>query len=335
LNSPKEQNTAAQLFKELKQKQIAPVYLFFGEEDFLIEQFTDAVHEAALQPGDKDFNLDIFWANEYDGAAIVNAAAAFPMMAERRLIIVKEIHLLDDKSQALLLKYAQKPSPTSCVILTSSKITAAVKKLRPLAFSIEAKPLYENQAPQWIKSHVKTRGFTISDEAIGLLQLNVGVSLRRLASEIDKIELLLKGRSEISIADVEAIVGSAKEFTIFELGDAVADKKLDKSLRVLERLLELGESAVGILAMLSRHFILLAKSKEIAGRRAQREEIAKLLKINAFFVEKYLQQSTKYKHEHLAQIFILLLRADQHLKSSYQKPRLVLETLIVEIYSLT
>ena len=336
MNSPKEQNTATQLFKELKQKQIAPLYLFFGEEDYLIEQYADAVLAAALNPGDQDFNLDVLYANECDGATIVNAAAAYPMMAERRTVIVREIHLLDEQSQTLLLKYAQKPSPTSCVILTSSKSSdagSAIKKLRALAFTVEAKPLYENQAPQWIKNHVKERGYTISEEAVSLLQINVGVSLRRLASEIEKIGLLLKGRTEISVEDVEAIVGSAKEFTVFELGDAVADKKLDKSLHVLDRLLELGESPVGILAMLIRHFMLLAKAKEMAGSRTQREEIAKLLKINPFFVEKYLQQSAKYKREHLAQIFAVLLRADQHLKSSYQKPRLVLELLIFEIYS--
>lgn len=335
MNSPKEQNTATQLYKDLKQKQIAPLYLFFGEEDYLIEQYADAVLAAALKSDDEDFNLDVYYGNECDGATIVNAASAYPMMAERRAVVVREIHLLDEQSQAMLLKYAQKPSPTSCVILTSSKSSPAgtLKKIRPLAFTVEAKPLYENHIPPWVKNHVKALGYTITDEAIGLLQINIGVSLRRIASEIDKIELLLKGRTEISVEDVEAIVGSAKEFTVFELGDAVAEKKLAKSLHVLDRLLELGESPVGILAMLIRHFILLTKTKEMIGSRTQKDEIAKLLKINSFFVEKYMQQSARFKREHLAQIFSLLLRADQHLKTSYQKPRLVLELLIFEIYS--
>lgn len=334
MNQPQPKYTFTHFYAELNEKKISQLYLFYGEEDFLIQQLMEALIKAVLQPGDADFNLDILYGNETDGAAIVNAAMSFPMMAERRLVIVKDFTLLNEKSLQLLLKYAEKPSASTCLCLISAKlgINAAMKRLKEICKTIEAKRLYDNQVPAWIKSFARERGYGISDQAASLLQINVGNSLRRLSSEIDKIELLIKA-NEITVDDVEAVVGATKEFNVFEFCDAVAGKQLEKSLRILNRLLELGESPVGLLVMLSRHFTIMAKAKELLLKRSTRSAIAKELHINHYFIDKYIQQTQKYRREQLQAIFQLMLTADQHLKSSYQKPKLVIESLLFEIYS--
>lgn len=332
----KEKYNATQFYSDLKAQNIAPVYLFYGEEDFLVKQFSEKLQKAVLQPGDEDFNLDIFYGNETDGATILNAAMAFPMMAEKRFVIVRDIHHLNDSGMQLLASYAEKPSPTTCLCLTSTKLNgtkSAVKKLKQFSKCIESKPLYDNQIPAWIQSHVKSRGYSISEEAASLLQINVGNSLRRLSSEIDKIELLKKEDKNITIKDIETIVGSTKEFNVFEFCDSVAALQNEKSLRIVNRLLELGESPIGVLVMLTRHYTILAKTKELAAKRASKMDMAKTLKVNPYFVDKYLQQARHYSREHLRHIFTLLLRADLQLKTSYQKPKLIIETLLFEILS--
>ncbi|MBN1464200.1 DNA polymerase III subunit delta [candidate division KSB1 bacterium] len=336
MNKASDKYTSNQFYADLHDGRIALFYLFYGEEEFLIRRATDALQKAALQPGDEDFNLDVLYGSETDGATIINAAMSFPMMASRRLVIVKDFHHLDEKGHALLLKYAEKPSPSSCLCLTSSKYTGAsgiIKKLAPYARVLEAKRLYDNQVPAWIRSHLKERGYTIAEEAATLLQMNVGNSLRRLSSEIDKIELLKKESRDITIEDVEAVVGATKEYNVFEFCDAVAGKDVEKSLRILYRLIELGESPVGLLVMLNRHFAILAKTKELALKRTAKEEMAKNLRVNHYFLDKYLQQAQKYRREQIQQIFQLMLTADAQLKMSYQKPRLTLETLLFEIFS--
>ncbi|MBN1479148.1 DNA polymerase III subunit delta [candidate division KSB1 bacterium] len=334
MKQPQPKYTLTQFYADLKADKISQLYLFYGEEDFLVKQLVDALRKAVLQPGDEDFNLDVLYGNETDGAAIINAAMSFPMMAERRLVIVKDITLLNEKSLQLLVKYAEKPSKSTCLCLTSAKLgnSATIKKLKELCKVIEARRLYDNQVLGWIKSHVKDRGYSISEEAASLLQINVGNSLRRLSSEIDKIELLT-GAKEITIRDVEAVVGSTKDYNVFEFCDAVAGKHLEKSLRILNRLLELGESPVGLLVMLSRHFTIIVKAKELLSKRSSKSDIAKELRINQYFVDKYIQQAQKYRRDQLQGIFQLLLSADQHLKTSYQKPKLVIESLLFEIYS--
>ncbi len=329
--------SATQFYSDLKAHNIAPVYLFYGEEDFLVKQYSDRLQKAVLQPGDEDFNLDIFYGNESDAAAVVNAALAFPMMAEKRLVVVRDIHFMNDSSMQLLVKYAERPSPTTCLCLTSSKLNgtkSVVKKLKQLARCIESKPLYDNQIPDWIQTHIMSRGYSISEEAATLLHINVGNSLRRLSSEIDKIELLKKDDKNITIEDIETIVGSTKEFNVFEFCDAVAARDNEKSLRIINRLLELGESPIGVLVMLTRHYTILTKTKELVTKRASKNDMASTLKVNPYFVDKYVSQARLYSRDNLRNIFQLLLQADQHLKTSYQKPKLVIESLLFEIYSL-
>lgn len=333
-----EKYSSTQFYKDIKAGHIAPMYVFHGNEEFILKQLTEALLRSALQPSEKDFNLDILYGNETDGATIVNTAMSYPMMAERRVVVVKQFHLLADKDLHLLYKYAEKPSTSSCLLLTSDKLTglsSALKKLSPPAKIVEAKTLYDNQVPAWVKSHMKERGYTISDEAITLLQVNVGNSLRRLSSELDKIELRLQDTKDISVHDVEQVVGLTKEFNIFEFCDAVAEQNTQKSLRILNRLLELGESPVGILVMLTRHFTIIAKAKEMVIAQTRRDQISKALRINPYFVDKYLKQASKYKRDQLRHVFGMLLKADQYLKRSYQKPRLVLESLLFEIHSTT
>ncbi len=328
--------STSQFHKDLKAGDVAPIYLFYGEEEFIINQLTEALLKSVLQPGDADFNLDVLYGNETDGATIVNIAMSYPMMAERRVVVVKQFHHLGEKDMPLLIKYAEKPSTSSCMVLTSDKFTgtnATIKKLSPYCKAIEAKTMYDNQIPAWVKNHVKERGFSISDEAVSLLQLNVGNSLRRLVSEIDKIELKNKERKEITVPDVEQVVGITKEFNIFEFCDSVAEQNIQKSLRILDRLLELGESPIGILVLLTRHFTIIAKAKEMVLAQLRRDQISKSLRVNPYFVEKYLRQAAKYKREQLNKVFHSLLQADIYLKSSYQKPRLVLESLLFEIHS--
>ncbi len=332
----KAKNSESDFYKSLKERRFAPVYFFHGAEEYLIQQYVDDLVSAALSEVDRDFNLTVLYARETDGATLINTAAAFPMMAERRVVVAKEVHELQEQGRALLLKYILKPSPTTCLVLTSSESSKAaefIKKVSAAAFTLEAKPLYENQVGPWLEAFVKKRGLSITREAAMLLQSEAGSSLRQLVNEIDKVELRLQGRRPIEVADVEAVVGRSRQFTVFELRDAVAERNLKKALRILKRLLDYGERPIGLLAALSAHFAALAKAKEM-DRRTPPEEMARILRTAPFFCEKYLRQAALYSSEQLATVFELLMQADQQLKSSYLKPEMVLQLLIVEITSL-
>lgn len=326
--------TTQQKPKKTEQDRIYPVYLITGPEDFLVEQNTTRLKQLAVVPGTEDFNLDILYANETDAAAIVNIAMSYPMMAERRTVIVKNLEWLPTKGIELLVNYVQKPAPTTCLILTAQKLDfrkTHFSKIKAGSTFIEAKPLYENQIPDWVRNFLREKGLQISDEALRLLQASTGTSLRRIVSELEKVLVNLDGKTLIELADIERVVGVSRQFNIFEFCDAVGSKNIKKSIHILNGMLQLGESPQGMLAMLNRHFFILTKIKDLLAQNTRKEQMAKELKVNPYFVDNYARQASSFTRARLTEVFDLLLDADLKLKTSYQKPKMVLEMLLINI----
>jgi len=325
------------LLPELKAGKILPVYLLYGEEEFPIKSILDQAVDLVIDESAKDFNFDVFYANEVDAPAIVNVAMSYPMMAERRLVVVKNLHQMQDSGLQLIASYCEKPSETTCLFLTGQKLNGKnkhIKKIKSSAITFESKLLYDNQVPSWLTQYASEQGLSITPKAIALLQSNVGNSLKTLSVEIEKIKLNLAGKTEINEDDVENVVGVSREFNIFELNDAIAEHRFEQGLKILDRMLQLGESPIGILVMLTRHFFTIAKVKEMKIAHLSKNEIASRVRINPYFVDKYAKQSQRYSRKELEQVFTFLQAADLHIKTSYQKPKLELEVLFFNIGNL-
>ncbi|MBN2412916.1 DNA polymerase III subunit delta [candidate division KSB1 bacterium] len=324
--------TAQKLTQDIKKKNFASVYLFYGEEPFIIEKYVQDIIKNALEPGNEDFNLDILYGNEVDGAKIVNIAMSYPMMTDKRVVLVKNIHLLKTASLELLLKYIQNPSKTTCLLLTCAGLSNKhLKEIDKICTSFYAKPLYDNQIPEWIQDYLADKKMTITNEALRLLHASTGNSLQNLSMEIEKILLNIGERERIETADVEAVVGTSKLYNVFELCDSVGFKKLQVSIHILNHLLQLGESPGLIISMLNRHFTRLLITKELNVHKTNEQEMARVLKVHHFFVRNYIRQAGFFNNQQLKKAFTLLLETDELLKSSSQKPSLLLELLLIKL----
>ncbi len=324
--------TAQKLTQDIKKKKFAPVYLFYGEESFVIEKFVQDIIKNALEPGNEDFNLDILYGNETDGAKIVNIAMSYPMMTDKRVVLVKNIHMLKTPSLELLLKYIQNPAKTTCLLLTCVGLgNKHLKEIDKICTSFYAKPLYDYQIPEWIQDYLAGKKMTITNEALRLLHASAGNSLQNLSMEIEKILLNTGDRERIETADVEAVVGASKQYNVFELCDSVGYKKLQVSIHILNHLLQLGESPGLIISMLNRHFTRLLITKELNVHKTNEQEMARVLKVHHYFVKNYIRQAGFFSNRQLKNAFSLLLETDELLKSSGQKPRMLLELLLLKL----
>ena len=244
----------------IRKKEFAPVYFFFGDEDFLIDEIVDAVVAEGVDPATKGFNLDIIHGSEVNGKDIVSIASSFPMMAERRVVIVKDFDRVSNKE--LVEPYLEHPSPSTSLILIASKPDARKKPyplLKKNSVGGEFSRLYDNEIPGWIQRRVAQLRRTMTPEAAELLQAYVGNSLREISNQIDKLLIAVGSKPAIEVEDVEAVVGISKEFTVFELTKMVGEKNISRSIEIVERMLDSGESPQLIIVMLTRHFIIMAK----------------------------------------------------------------------------
>ncbi|MDA0747695.1 MAG: DNA polymerase III subunit delta [bacterium] len=314
-----------------KKGEIAPLYLLHGAEELEKESALANLVETVVEPAARTFNLDIFRGEDLSVEDVVGRAASFPMMAPRRLVVIKRAERLNEPALRELLPFVENPSDTTVLIFTAEKFDARKKffsELRKRAVVIEFKPPYDNEIPAWIQKRVSAQGKRIEPKAVTLLQLSAGSRPQELANEIEKLVIYTDTRDTITQEDVQSVTSTSRGTTVFELADAVGKQEPDTALAVLKQLLEQGENPVGVVAMLIRHIAILRKARWLQAQRLPRDELATQLKVPPFFLSGYLDQATLFSDQALWNAYEALLNADNQLKSRSRNTLLSLSQLI-------
>ncbi len=323
--------TFAELEKSLKQKQFSPVYLFFGEEEFLVAEGIRVLIEQAVDESTASFNLDILYGSDIEARQILGIATSYPMMADRRVVIVKEFEKVAGKET--LVSYLEKPCTTTCLALIASKTDFRQKVfdvLKKKAVLIECKTPYDNEIPSWIQNRIKKLGKTISQDASALLHARTGNSLRVVQSEIDKLFIYVEGKKEIGVEDVEEVVGISKLFNIFELEKYLGSMDLYRTLEIMERMLDAGESPIGMVVMLTKYFQKISLYHEFSSQRLNEFTLGTKLGIPSFKLKEFIDAARNYSREDVTKCFGHLIEADEALKISAD-PKLTMTLLMYKI----
>ncbi len=312
---------------------IAPVTLLHGAEDFLIDECLQAIVEKTLNDQTRGFNFDVAYGSKSNVQEVIALASAFPMMAEKRVVVVKEFEKLatTEPAKEILKAYLEHPLASTCLVLVSLEPDFRKKPftdLKKLAELVECKPLYDNQVPDWIENRIRMLGKQPDPEACRLLHAYVGNSLRALQNEIDKLFIYLGERKNVGGADVTEVVGASKGYTIFELQNAVGRKDLREALRILHAMLEAGQSPQMIIVMLTRFFQQLWKISELRTKRIPDAALAKEAGVHPFFLKQLVQYQSNFNNAHIESSFRSLLEADVILKSTSRDKQGVMDLLV-------
>ena len=324
----KEGLTVDDLMSAVAQGKFSPVYLFHGEEDFLAEEAADTIVRSAISPEQQGFNLDVMYGSEADARDIVSHASSFPMMADRRVVVVRDFDKLSHNE--ILSAYLEHPSPSTCLILHCTKPDFRKKPYliaKRTATVVKFDAMRDNQIPGWISKRARQQGREIDAEAAKILAAYVGTSLREVQNELDKLYVFVGEKRSISSVDVQAVVGVSKEFNIFELQNAIGAKDLARSTEILARMLDAGESPVLIIVMLTRYFTLLWKLFDL--RRKGVQDFAGALGVHPYYVKDYVAAVGKYTVAELEHSFEVLASADEQLKSSTLAPGHIMQNMLV------
>lgn len=207
------------------------VYLFHGEESFLIGRELEKIEKEAIQPGYEEFNKFTYFGLDAKGARILDQATTRPMIGDPQLVLLKNAHQFKDWDS--LLSYVKNPVDFTILVIAhpEKKIdgrTAFYKQVKilkdeGLAEIQEFKKLYDNKVPEWIASEVRNRGLQISMKAATLLTEYLGNNIEGIVKELDKLEINLeKGSKELSVDLIEKYVGQSRKFGVFELTKAMS-----------------------------------------------------------------------------------------------------------------
>jgi len=315
----------------LKEQKFSPLYFFYGDEPYLIQQAVQYLKTCALHGMMIDFNFTSYYAADIDVINIRDEVETLPMMSARRVVILREVQDLTDKEWDQLEPVLASPVESTVFILAGTKIDKRKKFFKLLseqAVMVEFKKPYENQIPGWIRHICRANGLDIHEEAIQLLHRLTGSQLTEIESEIKKLADFVGERKAVQIEDVAQCVSRRKEENVFELADKIASGDRASALMNLAHLLEQGQSEIGIISLVARHIRILLLIKQGQGMGLAGQKLATFAQVPGYFLQQYLTQAKQWSEKQLESTLLVLADTDRALKSSPLSSHIWLENLI-------
>ena len=326
-----------ELHASLGKKQLLPVYLLQGEEDFLLEKGCGEILDAAVPAEHRDFNQEVLDCADLDAREITARASSMPMMGDRRAIVARNVDRLSPRDLELLQAYVDRPSESTVLILVARKADLRKKPFAGLhsrGAAFDFAPVSEETLPGWITDRVRARGGTIDEEGADLLAAYVGSSLREIDSEIEKLLTFVGKGIEVTAQHVADLVGFSREFTIFELQNAIGQGNLPRALKILEHMLRDNYAVVLLMAMLTSYFANIWKLHYYLrlSPPPNRGELMSKLRFGPRVLESYMEAARRYPVASVERAFCLLADADVQYKSTtLAEVRDILFAMLVQI----
>lgn len=323
-----------QIIKQIESGSFEKIYFLHGEEPYFIDAITDAVINNALQESERDFNQTILYGKESDATSIIAEAKGYPMMAERRVVVLKEAQYMKDIEE--LSPYFENPSDQTILVInykhkkydTRKKSVKAAAK-NGLVYKADKIPDY--RLSDWIEKYVKTIGYGISPKAAILISEFLGNDLGKIVNELEKLSILVEKGTTINEVHVEENIGISKDYNVFELVNAVSDGDVLKANKIIDYF-EHNPKATHITIIISNlfnHFSRIMKIHFMPNK--SREAIATAVRVPPFVAGQLLSSAKRYNPKKLAANIALLheydLKSKGIMNSSFTEAQLSRELI--------
>jgi DNA polymerase III subunit delta len=320
-----------ELERELKNGLLRPVYLISGPEQYQCRAAVDMLKSSVLSAESAAFDYSEFSAGDALIDEILAAANTFPMVAERRLVLVTGVEKLKESEQEILLNSLKNLSSRCALILLATDLDhrkTFYRSLNEKYCAIECQKLKGIALEKWAETYIRQRGYGISASAIKRIVDLAGSDLQSLSVELEKLVLYAGNEKNIANSAIDDLVRSSRQHGIFELIDAISRKDRNSALKLLSNLLSMGEHPLVVVTMMARHCRQILIVKECLHQGKSNRETGTIAQIPAFILEQFIRQSRSADSTTVQEMYIRLADIDRMLKSSSADGHLLLENLI-------
>jgi len=306
------------------------LFIVYGEERFFHDSVLAKIEESHFKnKAERDLNYHIFYGTENSVSEILSSCLSFPMLAERKLVVVKEFDRLQIADKESFLKYASNPQTTTTLVLIAEKfgVNKFQKDILGLAISVRCNNLNPGDIYQWSFEKFKEAKIKANKDSIAFLIENIGANLLRLNLEIEKINNYLDPEETLTLEKVSKITGFTKDVNIFNFQKCLAAKNLKSSLKIGFHLLEQGESMAAILPMIFIFFRRLWTVKQLLEKNHSEKQILSLMGGSSYAYRDIFATHGNFSYQHLQLIFEKILEAEIHLKTTQRATESILTIL--------
>ncbi|MCP9496013.1 MAG: DNA polymerase III subunit delta [Pyrinomonadaceae bacterium MAG19_C2-C3] len=333
-------HTRDDLRRALAAKNIEPLYLLYGAEDFLRDRAARAITDAALAGAAAPaFNEATYNLNSNDVQAVIAAAEQLPMMAARRVVRVTDFTKMSERDEEILVRYVTRPATTSVVIFIADELDKRrrlSKALLNACYAVEFPVLTPAELTAWGRSALKESKATIDDRTLAHVIALVGANARTLSIELGKLATAALPSGHITFDLVEALTARSRELSNFELADHLIAGDRRRALETLQILFEDKAEPLMLLGLIASQYRRLSLAKEMMTAGAPNNEVFRVISLLFNKREDFLATARRADAARLARGIVRIAETDVAIKTSLggggaSGSRLQLEMLVGEL----
>ncbi|MBQ6715861.1 MAG: DNA polymerase III subunit delta [Clostridia bacterium] len=337
--------TWQELFDEIKNGYLGGAYLFHGPEEYIKKSAMDKIREAILPAGLEILNETVMDAP--NARQLIESAETLPVMAEKRLIVIKDTPLLtgakakdEQDENEKIEKWLSNGAPDTAVIIfyvrgDADKRKKLYKTLEKHAKVVSFQYLTDPEISKWIQSRLKPKKKTMKQDAVSTLLFYAGRDLTRLSGEVDKLAAYVGEAATIEEKDVKTAVTPSAESNVFLMIDSLVASKAKTAYEILNAMLDAGESPVTILAMLIRQLRLMTHVRLLRDENLSLPEIEKKTKLTNFVAKKVYGQTNKLSAKRLEEGYRAGVQMDFDVKSGKIRERAALDRMMLMLIEIS
>lgn len=323
-----------ELKKQIKDKNLKNLYLFFGDEEYIKNIYIDKIKELIPDGGLPDFNHISMDEKDLSFDAIDDALESFPMMTEKKLVIIKNSDIFyktkEDIKEFWIKRLKDIPEYVT-LIFDEGKIdkrSSLYKTVSKFGLGVEFEYLSETDMVLWIEREVRKNKKTITRNNAQYLAGVCGSGLSYVKHELEK--LIDFSENEITLSDIDRTVAKSLDIRVFELADAIMNGNADYAVSLMNDFKTVKESAFKILYLLSGTFDKMLRSKLMLAEGASFNEIAEKTGLKPFIARKYAENGKKFKENYLIERITRVADIDLDIKEGNIDEWIALEQYVRE-----
>lgn len=317
--------------EDIKNGKLNHIYLVYGAESFLRKQYKERLKKV-LAPDDDSMNYSYFEGKDISAGEVIDLAETMPFLSDKRAIIIENSPFFKSEGEKIAEYLNAVPDTTYLVFVEESvdKRSKLYKAILKNGCVVEAAGLSEDKIITWILGILKKDNKKITQNTMHYLLGKIGTDMENIRSEVEKLICYCYDRDVITNEDIDAVCTTQISNQIFEMLDAMANKRQKVALQLYYNLLALKEPPMRILFLIGRQFNLLLQARLLKQKGYGDRAIAEKIGVPPFAATKYLNQAGKFKIADLRQAVAECVEADEAVKSGNRNDRLSVELLIIK-----
>lgn len=321
-----------QLNEDIRQGAFRQVYLLYGDERYLRRQYRQRLQQALCGEGD-DMNTHFYEGKDAPVGEIIDLAETLPFLAERRVIFLTDSGLFKSGGEKMA-EYLLSPNETTYFVFSESEVdkrNRLFKTVQKKGYAAEFSVQNESTLKRWVGGILAKEGKKITEGTVQLFLAKTGTDMDNIQMELEKLICYCMDRDVVTDADVESVCATRITNHIFDMINAIADKRKRQALELYYDLLALKEPPMRILFLIARQCNMLLQAKDLKSLGYDQRTVGTKLGVPPFIAGKYLNQAARFSTSTLRSAVRQCVEAEEAVKSGRMNDLMSVEILIMTV----